>query len=55
MIYYIELMFYIMMKEDKKKEAQTVMNQYCADFAASTRQTWNEMEKRFWEMFWTGF
>ena len=44
-----------LLKEDKKKEAQTVMNQYCADFAASTRQTWNEMEKRFWEKFWTGF
>ena len=44
-----------LLKEDKKKEAQTVMNQYCADFADSTRQTWNEMEKRFWEMFWTGF
>ena len=44
-----------LLKEDKKKEAQTVMNQYCADFAASTRQTWNEMEKQFWERFWTGF
>lgn len=44
-----------LLKEDKKEEAQKVMNQYCADFAASTRQTWNEMEKKFWERFWTGF
>ena len=44
-----------LLKDDKKEEAQKVMNQYCSDFAASTRQTWNEMEKRFWESFWYGF
>ena len=39
----------------KKEEAQTLLNQYSADFAGATRQTWQEMEHKLWETFWTGF
>ena len=41
--------------DGKTKEAQTALNQYSADFAGATRQAWEEMEHKFWEMFWTGF
>ncbi|MDD2205145.1 MAG: C69 family dipeptidase [Bacteroidales bacterium] len=44
-----------LLKEGKVEEAQKLLNQYTADFAGATRQTWTEMEHRFWEMFWTGF
>ncbi|MDD4141921.1 MAG: C69 family dipeptidase [Bacteroidales bacterium] len=44
-----------LLKDDKLKEAQTMLNSYTSDFAGATRQTWEEMEHRFWEMFWTGF
>lgn len=45
----------ILLKEGKKQEAQEMLNQYSSDFAGATRQTWSEMEHKFWEMFWTGF
>lgn len=38
-----------------KDEAVKAMNQYTSDFAGATRQTWSEMEQKFWETFWTGF
>lgn len=38
-----------------KKAMQQMLNQYCSDFAGATRQTWKEMENKFWEMFWVGF
>lgn len=44
-----------MLKEGKTKEVQNLLNQYTSDFAGATRQTWTEMEHKFWEMFWTGF
>ena len=44
-----------LLKDGKKEEAQKVLNRYTADFAGATRQTWQEMEHKFWEMFWTGF
>ena len=39
----------------KKEDAQKLLNQYSADFAGATRQTWQEMEHKLWETFWTGF
>lgn len=44
-----------LLKADQLIEAQDMLNQYSADFAGATRQTWNQMEQKFWEMFWTGF
>lgn len=44
-----------LLKEGKKDEAVTMLNNYTSDFAGATRQTWQEMERKFWEMFWTGF
>ena len=44
-----------MLKDGKKDEAITLLNNYTSDFAGATRQTWQEMEHKFWEMFWTGF
>ncbi len=44
-----------LLKDNDKKGVQKLLNQYSADFAGATRQTWNEMEKKFWEFFWTGF
>lgn len=44
-----------LLNADKKDEAVKVLNQYTSDFAGATRQTWQEMEHKFWEMFWTGF
>ena len=44
-----------LLNEGKKEEAQKLLNQYSADFAGATRQTWQEMEHKIWEMFWTGF
>lgn len=42
-------------KEGHREEAVRLMENYSADFAGATRQTWSDMEHRFWEMFWTGF
>lgn len=39
----------------EKEKAQKLLNQYTSDFAGATRQTWAEMEHKFWERFWTGF
>ena len=39
----------------KTDEAKKMMNQYSADFAASTAQTWKNIEQQLWETFWTGF
>lgn len=44
-----------LLKEGKKDEAVNMLNNYTSDFAGATRQTWQEMERKFWEMFWTGF
>ena len=44
-----------LLNEGKKEEAQKLLNQYSADFAGATRQTWQEMEHKIWETFWTGF
>ena len=44
-----------MLNNGNRKEAQILLNQYSSDFAGATRQTWNQMEQKFWEMFWTGF
>ena len=44
-----------LLNADKTKEAQDMLNRYTSDFAGATRQTWMEMEHKFWEMFWTGF
>ena len=44
-----------LLNEGKKEEAQKLLNQYSADFAGATRQSWQEMEHKIWEMFWTGF
>ncbi len=44
-----------LLNEGKKKEATQVLNQYTKDFAASTRQTWKEMEETFWYWFSMGF
>jgi hypothetical protein len=44
-----------LLNDGKKEEAQKLLNQYSADFAGATRQTWQEMEHKIWEMFWTGF
>ena len=39
----------------KTDEAKKMMNQYSADFVASTAQTWKNIEQQLWETFWTGF
>lgn len=52
---HVEQAVQALLKEGKKKEAQQLLNNYCSDFAGATRQTWSEMEHRFWEMFWIGF
>lgn len=44
-----------LIKNGEIKQAKNILNQYSADFAGATRQTWQEMEHKFWEMFWTGF
>ena len=44
-----------LLNSGKKEEAQKLLNQYSADFAGATRQTWQEMEYKLWETFWTGF
>ncbi len=44
-----------LLDEDKKEEAVKVLNRYTADFEASTRQAWKEMEESFWQMFRLGF
>jgi len=44
-----------LLNDGKKEEAQKLLNQYSADFAGATRQTWQEMEHKLWETFWTGF
>ena len=38
-----------------KEDAVKLLNNYTSDFAGATRQTWQELEHKFWEMFWTGF
>lgn len=45
----------IMLSEGKNEEAKKALNRYTEDFAAATRQTWLDMEHKFWEQFWTGF
>jgi hypothetical protein len=44
-----------LIKDDKTKEATTLLNQYTSDFAGSTRQAWKEMEDKFWYWFSMGF
>ncbi len=44
-----------LLKNDKLKEAQTLLNNYSSDFAAATAQRWKEMEYRFWSRFGNGF
>ena len=44
-----------MLKNGEKEEAVKLLNNYTSDFAGATRQTWQELEHKFWEMFWTGF
>ena len=44
-----------LLKDGKKQDAQKLLNQYTSDFAGATRQTWQEMEAKMWETFWTGF
>lgn len=44
-----------LLNADKKEEAQKMLNQYTSDFAGATRQTWEQMEHKMWEQFWTGF
>lgn len=40
---------------DNNKEAKRQLTSYTNDFAASTSQTWKELENRYWEMFKFGF
>ena len=44
-----------LLKDNKKEEAQKLLNRYTADFEAATAQTWKEMEENFWERFWVNF
>ena len=44
-----------LLNDNKKDEATTTLNRYTADFEASTRQAWREMEETFWQMFRLGF
>jgi len=44
-----------LLDDNKKDEATTTLNRYTADFEASTRQAWREMEETFWHMFRLGF
>ncbi|MCQ2271082.1 MAG: C69 family dipeptidase [Bacteroidales bacterium] len=51
----LELKVNLLINDSKLTEAKQLLNRYTADFAGSTRQTWQEMEHKFWEKFWTGF
>ncbi|MDD4847554.1 MAG: C69 family dipeptidase [Bacteroidales bacterium] len=44
-----------LLKDHKNAEAALLLNRYTSDFSGATRQTWAELEHKFWEMFWTGF
>lgn len=44
-----------MLKNNRKEGTRKKLNNYCHDFAAATRQTWNDLEHQFWEMFWINF
>lgn len=44
-----------LLDEGKNDEAAKELNRYTADFEAATAETWKEMERKFWEMNWTGF
>jgi Dipeptidase len=45
----------VLLNAGEKDEATRILNQYTSDFAASTRQTWKEMEGKFWYWFSMGF
>lgn len=42
-------------KNNKMKNVRKLLNDYSYNFAEETHKTWNEMEHKFWENFWTGF
>lgn len=44
-----------LLKAGQQKAAVMELNSYSEDFAGATRQTWNTMEQKMWEQFWTGF
>lgn len=44
-----------LINEGKTAEARQLVTQYSIDFGASTRQSWEQIEHKFWEYFWTGF
>ena len=40
---------------DDEKERQTFLNGYTADFFAATASRWDELARKYWRQFWTGF
>lgn len=44
-----------LLKEDKKKEAQTLLNKYTRDFTGATSLRWKELENNYWQQFGLGF
>ncbi len=44
-----------LLNEGQKETAVKELNRYTSDFAGATRQTWQEMEHKMWEQYWTGF
>lgn len=51
----LELIAAARLRDGKREETLKLLDQYTADFAAATRQTWQQMEHSFWETFWKGF
>lgn len=51
----LEAQVSLLLKENKKKEASAILNQYTTDFNAAAIQRWKEMEQQFWGMFGRGF
>lgn len=44
-----------LISDGKAQDATQLLNQYTSDFAGATRQTWREMEQKFWYWFGLGF
>ena len=44
-----------LIKEGKKDEARTLLNQYTRDFAGSSMLRWKELENKYWGKFGLGF
>lgn len=44
-----------LISEGNTDKAKALLTEYSNDFAASTRQSWEQIEHKLWEYFWTGF